>query len=176
MAWWTLMVRTSVWHVKSYLYTVSYVHLSVFTIETTQEVKRHYPSSQIARFVGPTWGKPGADRTQVGPMLAPWTLLSGLVSTSFVRNIQASTTYMQILKRDIYLCALDKMILTKTVLTTIRHMWCIRGIELHLYLMNVEQKSGENQLIICCFPLHMQPHCKNRIQYWLGITTWGPFY
>ena len=24
----------------------------------------------------PTWGPPGADRTQVGPMLAPWTLLS----------------------------------------------------------------------------------------------------
>ena len=35
-------------------------------------------SSQIARFMGPTWGPPGADRTQVGPMLARWTLLSGL--------------------------------------------------------------------------------------------------
>ena len=34
--------------------------------------------SQIARFVGPTWGPSGADRTQVGPMLAPWTLLSGV--------------------------------------------------------------------------------------------------
>ena len=31
----------------------------------------------IARFMGPTWGPTGADRTQVGPMLAPWTLLSG---------------------------------------------------------------------------------------------------
>ena len=31
----------------------------------------------IARFMGPTWGPPGAGRTQVGPMLAPWTLLSG---------------------------------------------------------------------------------------------------
>ena len=31
----------------------------------------------IARFMGPTWGPSGADRTQVGPMLAPWTLLSG---------------------------------------------------------------------------------------------------
>ena len=27
------------------------------------------------------WGPSGADRTQVGPMLAPWTLLSGLLST-----------------------------------------------------------------------------------------------
>ena len=27
--------------------------------------------------MGPTWGPSGADRTQVGPILAPWTLLSG---------------------------------------------------------------------------------------------------
>ena len=32
-----------------------------------------YNISQIARFMGPTWGLPGDDRTQVGPMLAPWT-------------------------------------------------------------------------------------------------------
>ena len=34
-------------------------------------------SAPIARFMGPTWATSGADRTQVGPMLAPWTLLSG---------------------------------------------------------------------------------------------------
>ena len=33
--------------------------------------------SLIARFMGPAWGPSGADRTQVDPMLAPWTLLSG---------------------------------------------------------------------------------------------------
>ena len=27
--------------------------------------------------MGPIWGPPGADRTQVGPMLAPWILFSG---------------------------------------------------------------------------------------------------
>ena len=31
----------------------------------------------IARFMGSTWGPSGADRTQVGPTFAPWTLLSG---------------------------------------------------------------------------------------------------
>ena len=31
----------------------------------------------IARFMGPRWGPPGVDRTQVGPMLAPWILLYG---------------------------------------------------------------------------------------------------
>ena len=44
---------------------------------------RHGPSftghdtPQIARFMGPTWGPPGSCRPQMGPMLAPWTLLSG---------------------------------------------------------------------------------------------------
>ena len=32
----------------------------------------------IARFMGPTWGQHGVDRTQMGPMLAPWTLLYAL--------------------------------------------------------------------------------------------------
>ena len=35
-------------------------------------------ASLIARFMRPTWGPSGADRTQVGPKLAPWTLLSGM--------------------------------------------------------------------------------------------------
>ena len=34
--------------------------------------------SLITRLMGPTWGPSGADRTQVGPILAPWTLLSGI--------------------------------------------------------------------------------------------------
>ena len=37
----------------------------------------------ITRFMGPTWGPPGAARTQVGPMLAPWILLSGYSPASF---------------------------------------------------------------------------------------------
>ena len=37
----------------------------------------------IAIFTGPTWGPPGAARTHVGPMLATWTLLSGISSFNF---------------------------------------------------------------------------------------------
>ena len=33
--------------------------------------------TQIAKFTGPTWGPPGSCRPQMGPMLAPKTLLSG---------------------------------------------------------------------------------------------------
>ena len=43
-------------------------------------------TSQIARFVWPTWGPPGSCRPQVGPMLAPWTLLSGLAHLDSVLN------------------------------------------------------------------------------------------
>ena len=34
-------------------------------------------TTHIARFMGPTWGPPGSCRPQMGPILAPWTLLSG---------------------------------------------------------------------------------------------------
>ena len=45
--------------------------------------------------MGSTWGPPGDDRTQVGHMLAPWTLLSGLKCDSnfieFVPNLPIET-------------------------------------------------------------------------------------
>ena len=61
---------------------------------------RHAISTQIVRFMGPMWGPPGADRTQVGPMLAPWTLLSGYVipwwlsHLPLVPHICASVNYV----------------------------------------------------------------------------------
>ena len=45
--------------------------------DNKENTKAPHYSPQIARFMWPTWDSPGADRTQVGPMLAPWTLLSG---------------------------------------------------------------------------------------------------
>ena len=44
-------------------------------------------ASLIASFMGPTWGPSGADRTQLGPMLAPWTLLSGMTNNSNLHNV-----------------------------------------------------------------------------------------
>ena len=37
-----------------------------------------YSHTQI-EFMGPTWGPPGSCRPQMGPLLAPWTLLSGYI-------------------------------------------------------------------------------------------------
>ena len=36
-------------------------------------------TSQIAKFMGPTWGPLGSCRPQMGPILTPWTLLSGFL-------------------------------------------------------------------------------------------------
>ena len=36
--------------------------------------------TQITKFMGPTWGPPGSCRPQMGPMMAPWALLSGYFS------------------------------------------------------------------------------------------------
>ena len=38
---------------------------------------------QISKFMGPTWGPPGSCRSQMGVILAPWTLLSG---TALIRS------------------------------------------------------------------------------------------
>ena len=42
----------------------------------------HNKVSQIARFMWPTWGPPGFCRPQVGLILAPWTLLSGILHST----------------------------------------------------------------------------------------------
>ena len=43
--------------------------------------------TQIARFMGPTWGPSGSCQPQMGPMLAPWTLLSmELLCTGVIRG------------------------------------------------------------------------------------------
>ena len=50
---------------------------NVFIVESY--VGHRQLPSQIARLMGPTWGPFGSDRTQLSPLLAPWTLLSGLL-------------------------------------------------------------------------------------------------
>ena len=40
-------------------------------------LKKVQLTTQIANFIGPTWVQPGSCRPQMGPMSAPWTLLSG---------------------------------------------------------------------------------------------------
>ena len=71
------------WRIVSFLSTEMIQAIRIFLCgnQTLPILYRHnrgcWRSALIARFMGPPWGPPGVDRTQVGPMLAPWTLLSG---------------------------------------------------------------------------------------------------
>ena len=44
-------------------------------------------SSQKAKFMGSIWGPSGSCWPQIGPILAPWALLSGLLLASFIMEI-----------------------------------------------------------------------------------------
>ena len=59
-------------------YTGSLVNLGLTCVVKSGKSRNFYPTSQIAKLMGQTWGPPGSCRPQMGPMLAPWTLLSGL--------------------------------------------------------------------------------------------------
>ena len=54
--------------------------ISMSTYQNVPEMGWSQPHALtlIARFMRPTWGPTVADRTHLGPMLAPWSLLSGL--------------------------------------------------------------------------------------------------
>ena len=58
--------------------------------------------SQIAKFMGPTWGPPGSCRLQAGPMLAPWNLLSGLLPLFhwYIPEIKPMLTNNQVVKGE----------------------------------------------------------------------------
>ena len=73
-----------------YVYKAGFGNVALFQVVVLMEARitdstgeaDDYISALIARLMGLTWGPSGADRTQVGPMLAPWTLLSGRTDVS----------------------------------------------------------------------------------------------
>ena len=77
-------------YVRSVTFTVMHVffdHLNVVYQLISQQCWHSVPkqgivNTQIAKFIGPTWSPSGVDRTQVGPMLTSWTLLSGYIYIS----------------------------------------------------------------------------------------------
>ena len=64
-------------NIPQYTLTTTYKCLMFCLLDTITDTKVHGDN------IGPIWGRlgpSGADRTQVGPMLAPWTLLSRILS------------------------------------------------------------------------------------------------
>ena len=74
---------TNIWR-----HIISYMVMRVQFISRFTEVKTRIccdvflKYTLITRFLGSTWGPAGAERTQLDPMLTPWTLLSGYVYTN----------------------------------------------------------------------------------------------
>ena len=68
-------------------------HHDVFMCHAFSNDVTNLDNSHIARFMGPTWGPPGSCRPQMGPMLAPWTLLSGLFDATFLKSRFMSYKY-----------------------------------------------------------------------------------
>ena len=66
-----------------FLYTLSTLYCHILWTQSQQTFSYH-EHTHIAMFMGPTWGPPGSCSPQMGPMLAPWTLLSGYKRTSSI--------------------------------------------------------------------------------------------
>ena len=59
--------------------------------------------AQIAKFMGPAWGPPGSCRPQMGPILAPGTLLSWQVCLDAVRY-QALIIVVNYIRDESFMC------------------------------------------------------------------------
>ena len=65
------------WPHRSFSFKPSFLCFLCFCQFRFNNLHRGFPDS---KFMGPTWGPSGADRTQLGPILSPWTLPPGLVT------------------------------------------------------------------------------------------------
>ena len=115
------------------MYGIWHLNLPAFYIAPKKvyfHAKNGREQAQITRFMWPTWGPPGADRTQVGPMLAPWTLLSWNSFTRCVPRVVLAYTNRIIYQnlRHILLSLLANMVIyRKTSL-------CLIPLDLHVML------------------------------------------
>ena len=62
---------------SNFLATNSLGHRNAENVILQGKLSEKLATTQIAKFIGPTWGPPRSCRPQMGPMLGPWTLLSG---------------------------------------------------------------------------------------------------
>ena len=88
-------------------------------------------TSLITRLMGPTWGPSGADRTQVGPLLAPWTLLSGIVCCSvwyFQCDLRFNHKQLFLYIIYIYMEKLHGFV----------HHWVIQTITVHIQINHIQ--------------------------------------
>ena len=74
-----MAIRPKIMHmIRDVEYCIAVSHKPTLRIYLRATLVALEKSSQIARLMGSTWGPPGSCRPQVGPMLPPWILLSGI--------------------------------------------------------------------------------------------------
>ena len=86
---WNSISQISIPHIRysSVMWRFNFCHaVGAFINVDTMYIYSQSLKSLIAKYVGPTWGPPGSWRPQMGPMLAPWTLLSGITSVSLTSS------------------------------------------------------------------------------------------
>ena len=71
------------------LHRISLCTDDVYTIRWFDYLQRYLMTSQIAKFMGPTW----VLSAQMGPVLAPWTLLSGVFNSRTNKGVDLMTRY-----------------------------------------------------------------------------------
>ena len=86
--------RNHYWVLTQHFNTRSIYELNCLNIQNSPGTPLTGTTTPIASFMGPTWGASGADRTQVGPMLAPWILLSGYLHVNGLLSTVSSYTYL----------------------------------------------------------------------------------
>ena len=111
-----------------------------------------YSTTQIAKFMGPTWDPSGSCWLQMGPMLAPWTLLSGCISHKIsLESLQILPTQAEVRmyvakKRESYtasffptvLCVINPCILSQRYITWTYH-FAIKGVEKSHWFHSINQ-------------------------------------
>ena len=71
-----------------YILLMTFLMMRSFELQWSVIIKWSNITTQIARFTWPTWGPPGSCRRQVGPIWAPWTLLSGKVLHTSLQKLR----------------------------------------------------------------------------------------
>ena len=88
-----MFVYITYWHHLNIhsLAEVGFPYLRLFAMKKNRSSRR---ASLISRFKRSTWGPPGSCRPQMGPMVIPWTFLSGLWHSTVLTVLVRKTTRM----------------------------------------------------------------------------------
>ena len=98
-------------------------------------------AAQIAKFMGPTWGPPGSCRPQMGPMLAPWTLLLGRLCLVPHRQSHGH-------QNDAMVKTFDKWCMCAWILIRCREVVCFMLCSKHRYVCRFPKERLTRNLLV----------------------------